>query len=173
MSNDPTPTPTAEDKLAAALASLVEADTKAENERHEAALEGIRLVVQKAKEDDKAEDARHAAAIASLRERAVAKLLAAAESIPAADPAAPKAERSKRTRAQMEADGNAVIAKMSATCGDSPTAIAKATGLDVSIVRPTLRALVAAGRVIKIGEGKGVTYSLPTPAASPAVNGGA
>ena len=79
----------AEDRLAAALALFVEADTKAEHERYENEIE--LLDAQRAAIDAKAaaEDARHVAAIASLRERAAARLLAAVESIPAAVPAAP------------------------------------------------------------------------------------
>lgn len=157
----------AEDKLDAALKAIVEADTKKENEHHEAAVALLAEQQRDLSAKAAAEDARHTAAIAGLRERAVAKLLAAAESIPTPAPAAPVKERNKRTNAQIEADAAAIVAKLSPSFGLSPSAIAQAAGLDVAVVRATLRGLVEDGHVIKKGEGKGVCYYLPEPAESP------
>ena len=161
------------DALEEALAKFIEFDTRAEHERHTAAVALLDEQQRDLSAKVQVEYARHAAAIASLRERAVAKLLAAAESIPAPAPAAPKAERNKRTNKQIEADGNAIVAKLSPSFGLSPSAIAQAAGLDAAVVRATLRGLVESGRVTKRGEGKGACYYLPEPQSSPAVNGGA
>lgn len=158
--------------LEAALAKVVEVETQREEDFHAAKCREIQAKYDALAEEAAAEDARRREALAGLRARAVAKLLAAATgaALPM-EPEAPKASRAVRPKKEREVDAAAIVAALTTSEeGMGAADIAKASGVEIDVVRSSLPGLVRAGRIFQNGKGRGVTYSLPP--AVPASAGG-